>query len=257
MKASILIANYNNQIYIDECINSLLNQTYKNIEIIFFDDLSTDNSINEVKKFSKVKLILNKENKKKYGCYNQINSYKEALKKSTGEIIFFLDSDDFFKENKVEEITNVFKKKSELKIVFDLPTYKFKNNLKVKKKGHSPFKTYWDFMPPQSCICVKRKLIDNLFDLIDVEEFPQIWMDFRIGIASKYILKNFEILDKSLTYYRQSDKNISSNYKFLSANWWRRRKEAHNYINFFFKKNNIKFRKNFDYYSTKFINKVL
>ena len=63
MKASILIANYNNQIYIDECINSLLNQTYKNIEIIFFDDLSTDNSINEVKKFSKVKLILNKENK--------------------------------------------------------------------------------------------------------------------------------------------------------------------------------------------------
>ena len=65
MKASILIANYNNQIYIDECINSLLSQTYKNIEIIFFDDLSTDNSINEVKKFSKVKLILNKENKKK------------------------------------------------------------------------------------------------------------------------------------------------------------------------------------------------
>ena len=45
MKASIVIANYNNSNFIEECINSLTSQTYKNIEIIFFDDNSQDNSI--------------------------------------------------------------------------------------------------------------------------------------------------------------------------------------------------------------------
>ena len=38
MKASVVIANYNNAKFIDDCINSLISQTYKNIEIIFFDD---------------------------------------------------------------------------------------------------------------------------------------------------------------------------------------------------------------------------
>lgn len=64
MKASILIANYNNENFIEDCINSLLHQTYKNIEIIFFDDQSSDNSIKKVKKFDKVNLIINSKKKK-------------------------------------------------------------------------------------------------------------------------------------------------------------------------------------------------
>ena len=49
MKASIVIANFNNSKFIDECIESLNNQTYKNIEIIFFDDNSHDNSLEKIK----------------------------------------------------------------------------------------------------------------------------------------------------------------------------------------------------------------
>ena len=60
MKASIVIANYNNSNFIEECINSLKHQTYKNIEIIFFDDNSKDNSINVIKKFSNIKILQNK-----------------------------------------------------------------------------------------------------------------------------------------------------------------------------------------------------
>ena len=59
MKATILIANYNNQKYLKDCINSLLKQSYKNKEIIFFDDKSNDNSIKEVKKFKNI-IILKK-----------------------------------------------------------------------------------------------------------------------------------------------------------------------------------------------------
>ena len=76
-KVSILIANYNNEIFIPECINSLRKQTYKNIEIIFFDDLSKDNSIIKIKEFNEVKIIQNIE-KTKIGSFNQIKAFEEG-----------------------------------------------------------------------------------------------------------------------------------------------------------------------------------
>ena len=48
---SVLIANYNSSSYIQQCINSLNSQTYKNLEIIFFDDNSSDNSLEIIKNF--------------------------------------------------------------------------------------------------------------------------------------------------------------------------------------------------------------
>ena len=54
-KVSILIANYNNEIFISDCINSLRKQTYKNIEIIFFDDFSKDHSIDKLKILKKLR----------------------------------------------------------------------------------------------------------------------------------------------------------------------------------------------------------
>ncbi len=66
-KVSVLIANYNNSIYLDRCINSVLNQSYKNIEIIFVDDKSSDDSIQVVKKYlKKIKIIKIKKKKKKW-----------------------------------------------------------------------------------------------------------------------------------------------------------------------------------------------
>ena len=55
-KASVLIANYNNQKYINECLKSLLNQTYKNFEIIFHDDNSNDKSIDIIREIAKKNL---------------------------------------------------------------------------------------------------------------------------------------------------------------------------------------------------------
>ena len=57
---SVLIANYNSSSYIQHCINSLNSQTHKNLEIIFFDDNSSDNSIDIIKQFSDVKIVENK-----------------------------------------------------------------------------------------------------------------------------------------------------------------------------------------------------
>ena len=60
---SILVNNFNNEKYLDKCINSCIKQTYKNIELIIFDDKSTDRSKNILKKYknNKINIIFNKK----------------------------------------------------------------------------------------------------------------------------------------------------------------------------------------------------
>ena len=94
---SILIANYNNSLYIQQCINSLNSQTYKNFEIIFFDDNSSDNSLEIIKKFTNVKIIENKI-QTKFASINQLNAFKKAFEISKGDLILLLDSDDYFEK---------------------------------------------------------------------------------------------------------------------------------------------------------------
>ena len=61
-KVSVVIVNYNNAKYLEKCIKSLLNQSYRNIEIIIVDDKSTDNSFNILKKYrKKATIIFNKK----------------------------------------------------------------------------------------------------------------------------------------------------------------------------------------------------
>ena len=88
MKISVVIANYNSGKYIDQCINSLKSQTYKNVEIIFFDDNSTDNSLEIIQKYSDVKVIKNKK-QTNFGSINQLNAFKNAINLSSGDLIFF------------------------------------------------------------------------------------------------------------------------------------------------------------------------
>lgn len=249
MKASIVVANYNNSNFIEECINSLNSQTYKNIEIIFFDDNSKDNSVDVIKNFTNVKIIQNKI-QTEYGSLNQMNAFKKSVQLSTGDIIFFLDSDDFFHKDKISTVISEFNNNKDLQIVFDLPIKKIGNEKIKQNYKYKIFKTYWPYFPPQSCIAIKKEHINKIMNSIDFDLFPNIWLDFRIGIYAKFILNNFYILKKNLTIYRITESNISSQFKFLSAPWWKRRLEAHNYVKYYFLDNNIKYKKNLDYILT-------
>ena len=62
-KVSVLVANYNNEKYLDQCLNSLLNQSYKNIEVVVLDDSSTDRSLEFIKKYKDNIRIVKKINK--------------------------------------------------------------------------------------------------------------------------------------------------------------------------------------------------
>ena len=95
---SILITNYNKEKFLKQSLKSVCNQNFKNYEIILYDDCSTDNSISIIKKFKKIKLIKNYKRSKKSSPLNQIKGILEAFKKSKGNIICLMDSDDFFKK---------------------------------------------------------------------------------------------------------------------------------------------------------------
>ena len=255
MKASIVIANYNNSNFIEECINSLNEQTYKNIEIIFFDDNSNDNSVEIITKFNHVKTIQNKT-QTKYGSINQMNAFKKSVELSTGDIIFFLDSDDYFKKNKVEKIINFFLENKEKKIVFDFPIILKENEEFYIRKNKNFFNTYWGYIHPTSCISIRKEFINEVFDGVINDEFTDIWLDLRVLLFSKF-LDNYNTINENLTFYRQFEGNISSKFKKFKKTWWKRRGEAHDYFFYFMKKNNFNTKKNLDFYITKIINKFI
>jgi glycosyltransferase involved in cell wall biosynthesis len=108
MLVSVLINNYNYADYLDYCIKSVLNQTYKDIEIILYDDGSSDHSLDVARKYSDRIKILSFPNFGKYPSFNQANAIYQAFKASSGEIICLLDSDDAFLPSKVEKVVNRF-----------------------------------------------------------------------------------------------------------------------------------------------------
>ena len=255
MKASIVIANYNNSIFIEDCINSLKSQTYKNIEIIFFDDNSSDKSLDVINKFNNVKIIQNKI-QTKYGSLNQMNAFKKSIQSSTGDIIFLLDSDDYFEQHKIEKIINFFLEHKDKKIVYDFPTIiKETNQFHVKKKKNF-YNTYWGYIHPTSCISIRKEFVNEVFNKIINDKFTDTWLDLRMLLFSKY-LNEYNIINENLTFYRQFDGNISSKFKKFEKLWWKRRYEAHSYFFNFMKENNLKPKKNLDFYITEFINKFI
>ena len=258
INSSVIIANYNNAKYLTDCFNSILKQTYSNIEIIFIDDSSTDNSLEVFEKYKdRIKRVEKKVPKTGVPSFDQTLSYFECLKNSSGDIIHFCDSDDFFEEKKIEIITEEFNKNKNYSLIFDLPILKYENKLNFLKKREKVFKNFWPYFPPTSCISIKKKKLVDFFDMLLKQDYPDIWLDFRLGILSKYKFGEYNVLEKNLTFYRQIDSSISSKFSYLSKNWWLRRKQAHDYVEYFFNENNLKYKKNLDCYLTKILYQIL
>jgi teichuronic acid biosynthesis glycosyltransferase TuaG len=97
-KVSVIIPMYNSSKYIKECVQSVLNQTYKNIELIIVDDMSSDNSVEIVEQFKddRIKLIKLSKN------VGAALARNKGIDNATGEYICFLDSDDYWVLDKLE-----------------------------------------------------------------------------------------------------------------------------------------------------------
>lgn len=109
-KISIIIPVYNTELFLDKCINSVLKQTYKNIEIFCVNDGSTDKSLEILQKFHDDRIkIMSIEN---HGVSYARNL---ALDNISGDYVVFVDSDDYIKETYCEELLkNLLQNNSDL-----------------------------------------------------------------------------------------------------------------------------------------------
>lgn len=97
-KVSILLTSYNHEKYIAESIQSILNQTYKDFELVILDDASTDNSVKIIKSFKdeRIKPIFRKKNVARAIC-------KEVIEPLKGEYFALAHSDDVWEKDKLEK----------------------------------------------------------------------------------------------------------------------------------------------------------
>ena len=108
MKVSIIIPVYNGESYVRKCLDSVVNQTYKDLEIIIINDGSKDdtlNILNSYKNKDKRIIIIDKVNE------GQAIARNIALTKATGDFVTFVDSDDYVELDYIEKFINLAKKK--------------------------------------------------------------------------------------------------------------------------------------------------
>tara|TARA_B100000029_G_scaffold495416_1_gene560390 strand:+ start:334 stop:1131 length:798 start_codon:yes stop_codon:yes gene_type:complete len=158
-KVSIITVSNNSVKTIAETIESVKNQTYKNIEYIVIDNCSKDGTIEVLEKYKKYigKLIIEPDK----GIYDAMN---KGIRNSSGEVIGILNSDDFYKDKFViESIMENFDRDHTLEAVLS-DIYFFKESSthhrivrKVTAQSFKPWKLRFGWMPPHPGIFLKKE----------------------------------------------------------------------------------------------------
>ncbi|MCK8492776.1 glycosyltransferase [Spirosoma sp. RP8] len=239
MKASILINNYNYEAYVEKAIASALNQSYEKVEVIVYDDGSKDQSLQKIEKFSKDIITIAKPNYGRGHCWNQINAVNEAFKKSTGDIIFLMDSDDWFFEDKVRKVVEIFNKNPNAVYVqhrFDLVDEE-DNRINAEKRplysginildGIYYTKRLDFFFTQTSGQCFKRSFLEKILPLKE-DDLSMICVDIRLTRYAAFEGEIITLQDK-LSAYRVHTKNHSSVLK--DKNYYTKYEKQH--LNFF------------------------
>lgn len=139
IKVSVIIPVYNVEKYLHECLNSVVNQTLYEIEIICINDGSTDNSLEILKRYKKIdsRIILIEQENKGLGA-----TRNNGLDIAQGEYVYFLDSDDFIELNLLESVYNKSVKDNLDIVIFGSNSYNdktkiFSDIVSGKLKGYS------------------------------------------------------------------------------------------------------------------------
>lgn len=185
-RISLITVSYNSNKTISDTINSVLSQTYPNIEYIIVDGGSTDGSVEVVRSFgTKISKFISEPDK---GIYDAIN---KGIRLATGEIIGILNSDDFFYDkNVIQNIADAFAQ-GDVDAVYGDVFFVDKNNLSSVKRYYSsgsfkPGKFKFGFMPAHPSFFCRRELF---------EKFGYYKEDYKIGADFELLLR-FMLINK-------------------------------------------------------------
>lgn len=201
---SIVVASYNNGQYLEECLESAVNQTYQNIEIIIADDCSTDNSIEVcqkiIEKYPSKKIIL-VSNSQNMGACNSLNNV--ILNYSRGDWIKFLDSDDYLYANAVSDlVNNILLANTDISCAYGITDVLYRNNIT------RTFGSAYDFRRIISGV----NMIPTCASMIKTEDFKKICGfptdgyvgDFYLWLALSLQEKNFLFVNAIISVYRRN-----------------------------------------------------
>ena len=212
-RISIITVSYNNAGTIADAINSVLAQTYKDIEYIVVDGASTDGTKDIVASFGqRISRFISEPDK---GLYDAIN---KGIRIASGEIVGILNSDDFFCNNTViERIVESFRE-NEIDAVFgDVRFVDTVNTSKVVRyyssKHFKPARFRFGFMPAHSSFYVKRELFEKLgYYKTDYKIAADYELLIRFLYIHKIIYKYLEMPFVSMRMGGVSNKSIHSIY---------------------------------------------
>ena len=206
----------------------------------------------------KIKLkLLKKKKVSKHGPVNQMDLIKEGLNISKGDYICLLDGDDYFHSDKLKTLEKYLNINKNLNIIFDLPEIEKKNHfkqLKIKKKYQ---KNIWPTIINTSSITIKKDFLIKFFKKKLFENFNLLEIDFRLNVYSRCIDKKFLIIQEKMTVYRYVEGSIITSIKKFSKIWWIKRLQAHEYMSFIFKINNLNYKYSIDWFFTKILSILL
>ncbi len=243
-KVSVITVCYNAEEFIENAINSVLNQIYKNIEYIIIDGASTDNTVLIINKYkSKIALFLSEPDN---GMYEAMN---KGITAATGDILYFLNSDDtFYDEYVIENIVKVFQKTGDVDLIYG-PII-IKNSL-----------TNESFMKPHDHVTKSFFIYDaicqqGIFYKADVfKKCGQFDTTYRIVGDYEWVLRAFYKYNIQRQYYENiiaifRNGGMSSSDEFYSLHNKERQKVMKDYFNKF-----TIFKSNFIFFSERVLKK--
>lgn len=247
---SIIVNCYNGEKYLSQALNSVLKQTYKNWELIFWDNKSTDNS----------KKILNlfKENRFKYFyALKHTNLYEArnlAIEKASGEFIAFLDVDDWWVENKLETQIPYFKKLNVGLVYSNCWIVDERSNkkkiYKYKKKKLPTGKIFYNLLEEYiislPTIIVRKKIFENYKNLFDHRYHIIGDFDFCIRLSLDWKIECHQIPTAFNRIHGENESIINYSMQTSEFEKWISSSPVKNFIplkNIINFKNMIKFRK--------------
>ena len=214
---SIITPSYNSARFINECVGSVLEQTYTNWELIIVDDASDDNSrkliSNIAARDNRIKFVFLTENIGVAGARNI------ALGKSKGRYIAFLDSDDVWKKEKLTKQID-FMQSHDISFSFSSYEPMSENGIEIFKEIKAPLKIdYNSFLKNTiiGCLTVvldKHKIGDFKMPNLRTSQDVALWLSIMKGGVVAYGIK------QSLAYYRiVGESNTSNKFKVIVGVW--------------------------------------
>ncbi len=215
MKISLITVVYNSENSIEQCIQSVLTQSYKNIEYIIIDAKSTDRTLEIIDKYKdNISIILSEKDN---GYYDGLN---KGILLATGDIIGTLNADDRFASNIViEKIADEFVLNPKLESTIGDIAFAESNNRITRYYSGKNFKTKlfkWGIMPPHPSFYCKK----NVFLKLGLYQVNfKIAGDFELLV--RYLWKNnvsYKYVPLLMVYMRKGGKSTESIFTNLFTN---------------------------------------